>query len=127
MRQVISREKQYDPNNTTVITCKAELEEALGMKSLHVTEVRDQVCLQMEVIDVVLLASLPPAPIETVPRRTATILPGSGGQRVPPTQNFDIEGRYWVKPLFLKVLRQAKGVNPTQVVFTYRQVLTIIF
>merc|ERR1711976_933955 len=39
---------------------------------------------------------------------------------------FDIEGRYWVKPLFLKVLRQVRGVNPTQVVFSYREVTSYL-
>ena len=40
MRGLISSERLYDANNTTVIICSPELEQALGMKSLHVTEVR---------------------------------------------------------------------------------------
>jgi hypothetical protein len=40
MRSLISSERLYDANNTTVIICSPELEGALGMKSLHVTEVR---------------------------------------------------------------------------------------
>lgn len=40
LRHVISREKLYDPNNTTVIICSQELEAAIGMKYLHVSEVR---------------------------------------------------------------------------------------
>ena len=51
--------------------------------------------------------------------------PGNNGQQPISTGNsskFDIEGRYWVKPLFLKVLRKVNGVNPTQVVFSYREV-----
>ena len=50
---------------------------------------------------------------------------GNNGQQPISTGNsskFDIEGRYWVKPLFLKVLRKVNGVNPTQVVFSYREV-----
>jgi hypothetical protein len=38
------------------------------------------------------------------------------------SSKFDIEGRYWVKPLFLKVLRKVNGVDQTQVVFSYRDV-----
>ena len=52
--------------------------------------------------------------------------PGNNGQQPISTGNsskFDIEGRYWVKPLFLKVLRKVNGVNPTQVVFSYREVI----
>lgn len=35
---------------------------------------------------------------------------------------FNIEGRYIVKPAFLKVLRAVEGVNQAQVVFPYREV-----
>ena len=35
---------------------------------------------------------------------------------------FNIEGRYVVKPAFLKVLRAVEGVNQAQVVFPYREV-----
>ena len=37
---MISKEKLYDPNNTTVIICSPGLEAAIDMKSMHVTEVR---------------------------------------------------------------------------------------
>jgi hypothetical protein len=43
--------------------------------------------------------------------------------RLNPTGAFDIEGRYWVKPDFLKVLRAVEGVSQTQVVFPYREVI----
>jgi len=36
---------------------------------------------------------------------------------------FDIEGRYWVKPAFLKVLRLVEGVNKSQLIFPYREVI----
>ena len=42
--------------------------------------------------------------------------------RLNSTPIFDIEGKYWVKPDFLKVLRQVEGANQTQVVFQYREV-----
>lgn len=109
LRQVISREKLYDPNNTTVIICSKDLELALGVKFLHVTEIRDVVLQQMETKPE--LASLTPP------------LSQPGGQ---PLQvqavKFDIDGRYWVKPLFLKVLRMVEACNKTQVVFTYREI-----
>ncbi len=38
------------------------------------------------------------------------------------SSEFDIEGRYWVKPLFLKVLRKVTGVDQTQIAFSYRDV-----
>jgi len=164
LRHVISRERLYDPNNTTVIICSTDLERALDMKFLHVTEIRDVVLTQMELLPPVLLASLPNTPVSSAttppvgvaptPQPTAQPtqnisnnsqsqensrnlenlantqtpnIPGNGQQQnVGNGAKFDIEGRYWVKPLFLKVLRQVRGVNPTQVVFSYREVTSYL-
>ena len=101
---------------------------ALNVKYLHVTEISDAVKLQMEILPPVLLASrTPPPPPTPNTLNTPITTPnsGSGGQQIAivgPNSKFDIEGRYWVKPHFLKVLRLVKEVNPTQVVFTYREV-----
>jgi hypothetical protein len=46
--------------------------------------------------------------------------------RLNPALPFDIEGRYWVKPAFLKVLRLVEGVNQSQLVFPYREVTNIL-
>jgi len=164
LRHVISRERLYDPNNTTVIICSTDLERALDMKFLHVTEIRDVVLTQMELLPPVLLASLPNTPVSSAttppvgvaptPQPTAQPpqnisnnsqsqensrnlenlantqtpnIPGNGQQQnLGNGAKFDIEGRYWVKPLFLKVLRQVRGVNPTQVVFSYGEVTSYL-
>ena len=149
-----------------MIICSTDLERALDMKFLHVTEIRDVVLTQMELLPPVLLASLPNTPVSSAttppvgvaptPQPTAQPtqnisnnsqsqensrnlenlantqtpnIPGNGQQQNSGGNGakFDIEGRYWVKPLFLKVLRQVRGVNPTQVVFSYREVNIMIF
>ncbi len=43
------------------------------------------------------------------------------------TAPFNIKGRYFVKPAFLKVLRAVEGVSQTQVVFPYREVANILY
>ena len=40
LREIISREKLFDQRNPTIIICSAELEEALDMKALHLTEIK---------------------------------------------------------------------------------------
>ena len=35
---------------------------------------------------------------------------------------FDVTGRYYVKPNFLRVLRMVEGVDQTKVVFEYKEV-----
>ena len=51
LKKVIFRERQYDPLNPTCLICSSELEWALGMKFLHVTEIRDVVLRQMVAIE----------------------------------------------------------------------------
>lgn len=116
LRKVISSEKLFDPNNTTVIICSRDLETALNVKFMHITEVKDIVLLQMEVLSPVLLASLTPSTQTSVSAAT------SGGQQQA-APYFDMEGTYWVKPHFLKVLRMVKDVDQTKVKFSYREVV----
>ena len=40
LREIVSREKLFDAHNPTVIICSTELENALDMKALHVTEIK---------------------------------------------------------------------------------------
>lgn len=44
---IISKEKLYDPSNTSIIMCDVALEMALNMKALHQSELRELVCRQL--------------------------------------------------------------------------------
>ena len=50
LREIVSREKLFDANNPTVIICSTELENALDMKALHVTEIKYVFSIDMELI-----------------------------------------------------------------------------
>ena len=60
LKKIISRERLYDGRNTTCIICSPDLEIALGMKFLHVTEVKDVVLTQMEYLPPIKLPMMPP-------------------------------------------------------------------
>ena len=89
---------------------------------------RDLVILQMEVVSVSMLASLAPPPPNNQQCQqgvvgntgTATAVGNTAGGG----QTFDTEGQYWVKPLFLQVLRMVRDVPSNKVVFSYREVST---
>ena len=118
LRHVISREKLYDPNNTTVIIASSDLEHALDMKFMHVTEIRDVVLTQMELLDPSVATPAPSVSVSQpqANQQTQGQLANTGNK-----SKFDINGRYWVKPLLLKVFREVAGVEPTQVIFSYRE------
>ena len=48
LKETISGEKLFDEHNPSVILCSRPLEKALNKKALHVTEVREQVLIQLE-------------------------------------------------------------------------------
>merc|ERR1712088_773916 len=43
LKEIVSREKLFDRSNPTLIICNSELEDALEMKALHITEIKNQV------------------------------------------------------------------------------------
>ena len=47
LKDIMSREKLYDPRNTSMVLCDAALDKALDMKALHLCQVRDRVCEQL--------------------------------------------------------------------------------
>ena len=51
MKKVISSEKLFDVQNPTVIICDPCLEDALEVKALHVSEIKDFVGKQFFLID----------------------------------------------------------------------------
>ena len=86
---------------------------------------RDLVILQMEVVSVSMLASLaPPPPANNQQCGVGNTVVTSSGNTASGGQTFDTEGQYWVKPLFLQVLRMVRDVPPNKVVFSYREVST---
>ena len=116
LRHVILREVLYDLNNTNVIMCSRDLEDALDMRSLHVTEIKDAVLTQMELLRP---GWRPPTPPIACPPPTSSQNEGrqtNAGNR----RNFNVEGRYWVRLPLLKVFSKVSGVNPKQVIYMYR-------
>ena len=48
LKMIIKSESLFDPRNPSVILCSPQLEKALNMKALHVTEIRDLVLAQVQ-------------------------------------------------------------------------------
>ena len=68
----------------------------------------------MEVLQPGLLASIPDNPADN--NRNLSQQHG----------RFDINGRFYVKPHFLRVLRMVKGVDKTQIIFSYKEVTSYL-
>ena len=114
-----------------MILCDVFLEDALEVKAVHVSEVRDFIMKQLPLIEEEEKTGECNCPSHGV---TETFhLPSWGSPsanaviaRVSMNQDFDVEGKYLVKPEFLKVLHSIKGVNPEQRVFQYTELTELL-
>ena len=122
MRTVISTELLYDAHNTTIILCNQELEEALGMKALHVSEAKQVILLQMEESQPELYTSL----TENFSMETASNNIAGEQQHHSNEVRFEANNRFYVKPHFLRVLRKVAAVDKSQILFTYKEVTSYL-
>ena len=110
LRKIISREFLYNGRNTTCIICSSDLELALGMKFLHITEVKDVVLTQMEYLPPIKLPMMSP----------------TASQPASEKPKFDIEGTYMVTAKFLRVIRQVPGCLQDTNIFKYRKLTELL-
>ena len=140
---LFANEQLFDPQNPTVVLCDLLLEDALDVKALHVTKIMDQVCKQFhpkfshsyETQTVTQTQTNYWNNEENRLNRSDTTLaddnistPSVHEPIISPSWvPFNVEGRYFVKPAFLRVLRAVERVRQTQVVFPYKEVANILY
>ena len=118
LRSIVSRDRLYDPNNTNIIILEnSPLEEVLGVKSLHVTEVRDWVAEQMDIKD--------PSTIKKTEDKEE-----EKTQDQKPNESTSIYNntnmRFALKPLFREAIQQTKGFDNKKTAYTYKELTTYL-
>ena len=103
LRCVISTLELFDPRNKTIIICDRDLESILGMKALHVSELKEAVVPHLENIS----TKSPPILKETTP-------------------DFDPNALYRVTKEFLEVLHTLPGIDVEKKVYTYHQLTKLL-
>ena len=106
LRNIIGREKLYDPKNPSCIIASPEMEECFDVKMFHITQIRDFVLSQME--------------LPTYEERV------NAARCAWSCERFDVNARYAVKPDLLKVLRSVPSCHPTAVIFRYREITELL-
>ena len=121
LKKIIREEKLFDQTNPSIVMCSPELEEAINVKALHVTQIRNYV-----------LSQLTPTQI-TVPNIFQVINEGIDVRNdAHPTAftnsiktHFVNNSKCLLKPSFLNVLRSVHGCDQTKTIFTYQEVLSL--
>ena len=124
LKDMIALERMFDERNPTVILCSKELEMALNQRAFHVTEVRDLVLDQLELLPGRSQQGNPPPKRGTPHRPNPQAVPRATDSATHLLTNKDTKFR--LKPLFLDVVRMVDGVNPEQIVFTYEEITNIL-
>ena len=151
LKQIIRKEGMFDQANPSVIICSTDLERALDMKALHVTEIRDLVLLQITKAPdqklgesfIQQIGKCSGIPISIF--RTNLDLDTTKNQdqqqtqqqptappRIIRTANIsmttytDKYAKFTLKPKLLKVLQLVPGTNPKQTVFSYEEITQLL-
>jgi len=121
LRNIISSKKLYDPNNTIIILCSPELEEALNIKFLHEKDLQEEILKQM----------LTTEPLSTRSSNNQQITTNTASKRKIHRFNITylqtITGCVRVKPDFLKVIHATKSIDKTRRIFSINDVNGILF
>ena len=131
LKNIISSEKLFDINNPNIILCDESLDLALNVKALHVSELQEQICKQLHLVNYAKLKPEKPSPqlqeqahpiIPSWASNTAPTIP----TRIQPPKPFNTNGQYEVTPALLKALQTVEQVDPDQTTFYYKDVSNIL-
>ena len=146
LKDIIRGEGQFDKDNPSIILCTSELEDALNMKALHVTEICKLVLTHLiKIPDHMLRKAAIDQPIgPTIVNPPRMVVNDSGPlrsqeqthtqpnrMRVFRTQNplvaFNIarQDRFYVKKKFLEVMRTLPDVDLQQQSFTFEEIANL--
>ena len=108
----------YDQSNPPIIICSNEFERALGMKALHITEIRD-----------IVLSQLTRVSDQTCGKSLIQVERTSGFPISNPRTNTFLKNKYekfTVRPNLLKVLQLVPGTDDRRTVFSYEEVTRLL-
>ena len=150
LKIMILKNDMYDDKNPSIILCNPKLEEALNMKALHVTELRNAILNQMETTTEILQGQ-PSRTTEPTPS-TSQVQPKTQTEenhpRTSPNQNqtkneqpiiniskqpydqirietiqiIDPNTRFKLKTEFQKILKTVPGANQEQETYSYKEI-----
>ena len=136
LKNIIKGEGMFDHTNPSVIICSPELERALNMKALHVTEIRNLVLSQItKVPDQSLRKTTNISRTKLnfkVKRESNQQTQQQHSSRITRTANIstaiftDKNAKFTLKPKFLKVVRLVPCIDNTQTVFSYEEVTFLL-
>ena len=139
LKNIIGDEGLYDPRNTYIILCDTAMEAAFDLPGMHVTEIREFVFRQLELLPE---EYQNPVPIQQHNQSVSEILPQETANE-PTTSTIDSEvefiepricskvysnknARFRLKPDFYDLLSVVPSFDKTQTLFAYDEVTELL-
>ena len=123
LKKIIREEKLFDQTNPSIVMCSPELEEAINVKALLVTQIRNYVLSQLTPTQIT---------VTNIFQATNTGIEMSTNDVHPTPVNHSLnthlmnDSKFLLKPRFLNVLRSVHGCDQTKTIFTYQEVLSLL-
>ena len=118
LKVILRSEKLYDLKNPSIIMCDSDLEMALNMKDLHVTEIRHQILKQLTLVkQQKWLKNY---------RKENTFSQRASTSNASTTIVPDKDAKYNVKPPLMELLR-TECEEKNKATFTYKEVVHLLF
>jgi hypothetical protein len=126
LKVIVRSEKLYDPKNPSIIMCDPDLEIALNMKDLHVTEIRDQILKQMTLLRQQNWRKNFNAFISKSKSTSASSRPPAKPKNLHPLVP-DTEAKYIVKPSLMGLLRsECEEKDRAKAAFKFQEVFHLL-
>ena len=116
LKDVITREHLFDPNNQVIVLCDQDLGRALDVKAMHLSEVVTYVRQQLSIAPGDILPTTPK------PQQSKDSSPAIGVPTVA-LEPIEASTRFKLRPAFRRVLDELPEVEVNQMVFTYDEIV----
>ena len=126
LKDIITEERLYDPNNRKLIVCSPELENVFEMKALHVTQLTREVRRQLRHLQT--RQAPPPAAAAVAVTATSTLQDDMEAAKGPEDVDPAPSGvKFLLQPGLRAVLQTQPVFDPDQTSFTYFQIQSLVF
>ena len=124
LKVILRSEKLYDLKNPSIIMCDSDLEIALNMKDLHVTEIRHHILKQLTLVKQQNWCENFNTSRNKNPLVSAKSLIKTSNANLVPDKEF----KYTVKPSLMVLLRkECEEKDRVKATFTYEEVVKLLF